>query len=652
MRLHIPVILVGLLAGLIGFGTPSGKTEVLSVAPLPPVESRDPRFGIVQAGHSPQLAANAGASWERIIFPWSLIQKESPNEWNQFYFTDQQIRSQAARGMTQVGVLIYTPHWASPTPARGKPVDVPRNLNLPHDHPDNYWGQFVRKIVARHAGVVDHWIVWNEPDLYDPTIRYTFSGSYEEYLQLVKVAYLNVKEVNPRAKVIIGGMAYWWDREYNRTPYLLGLMEVLKTDRDREKHDNYFDILALHTYGNPLNSYAIPKLAKEWLDVRGLKKPIWINESNVVPYNDPVQPLPAVEMRATLDEQASYVIQSYALGIAAGVERHAIYKMLDEEPEGGQYYGLIRNDGSTRPAYTAYQVAASYFTNVTSAFYTWPGLPGPASTADIYRILDSVQTRPQFIWPAQVSQVVMERGDRRTTVLWNNSPAEVETSFSAASKNATLVTKYGQAFPIAARGDRYFITLHGSTNNSDERDRSIYLVGGEPVIVDEPVEPIPQRVRARIESVIPVDGKPVYESDQANVAAVLSLPGTNDPTPCRWEPDVQLWARTVSGRSVKLGSATRRTLNEQGLSYPVWDFNGINISTAMDPDGKRLVSLQIRIAEATTETDSWEFPSAPPPEPEVEPSATMTATAAPTVTPTPRPTPQPIPRILLAKSCG
>ena len=123
-------------------------------------------------------------------------------------------------------------------------------------------------------------------------ICYTFSGSYDEYLQLLKVAYLNVKDVNPQGKVILGGMAYWWDKEYGRTPYLLGLMEVLKNDRDREKYNNYFDILAVHTYGNPLNSYAIPMLAKEWLLARNMRKPIWINESNVVPFNDPVQPLP------------------------------------------------------------------------------------------------------------------------------------------------------------------------------------------------------------------------------------------------------------------------------------------------------------------------------------------------------------------------
>ncbi len=246
-----------------------------------------------------------------------------------------------------------------------------------------------------------------------------------------------------------------------------------------------------------------------------------------------------------------------------------------------------------------------------------------------------MKTRTQFIWPAQVSQVVMERGDRRTTVLWNNSPSEVETSFEAASKGATLVTKYGQTMPLDPRSGRYYVTLRGSTNNSDLRDQSIYLIGGEPIIIDEPVQPLPERVLARIESIVPVDDKAPYEMEWANVSAVLSLPGTNDPVPCRWNPDVQLWGRTPSGRSVMLGSATRKLITEQGRNYPVWEFNEVNVSGATDPEGRRLVSLQIRVENMTTEGEAWVFPDRPP---------VISASPAPAP-------PTPAPRIVLSKSC-
>jgi hypothetical protein len=387
-------------------------------------------------------------------------------------------------------------------------------------------------------------------------------------------------------------------------------------------------------------------LANEWLKARGMRKPIWINESNVVPYNDPVQPIPPGNTRATLDEQASYVIQSYAMGIAANVERQAIYKMVDEEAENGQFYGLVRNNGSTRPAYTAYQVAAKYFTGVRSAFYTWPGLPGPARENDIWPILESANNRVQFIWPAQVSHVVMERGDRRTSVLWNNSPVEVETSFEAASTSAALITKYGQTFPVTPRSGRYYVTLQGSANNSDLRDTSIYLVGGDPVIIDELVQPLPTRVLARIESVEAADGKPLHEMNNANVTAVLSLPGTNDPPPCRWNPEVQLWGRTVARGSVLLGTAMRKFVTEQGRTYPIWEFRNVDVSANTDPEGKRLVAVQVRLNGVQTDGDAWVLP-APPPTP--RPAAPGVA-ASPTPVP-PTPTPTPASRIVLSKSC-
>jgi hypothetical protein len=321
--------------------------------------------------------------------------------------------------------------------------------------------------------------------------------------------------------------------------------------------------------------------------------------------------------------------------------------MLDEDAEQGQYYGLVRNNGSTRPAYTAFQVVASYFTAVKSAYYTWPGLPGPATERDINGILASVNSRVQFIWPAQVSQVVMERGDRRTTVLWNNSPVEVETSFEAASKDATLITKYGQTSPVSARSGRYYVTLRGSSNNSDLRDTSIYLVGGEPVIIDEPVQPLPERVLARIDSVLAADGKQLYEMDKAYVSAVLTLPGTNDPVPCRWSPEVQLWGRTEAGRTIKLGTATKKFVTEQGRNYPTWELNGVDVSAETDPEGKRLVAIQIRVADVPTDGEAWVFPSRPA-------DASATASSSPSMTPTPpppTPTPAPAERITLSKSC-
>ncbi|MCC6176710.1 MAG: hypothetical protein IT305_15485 [Chloroflexi bacterium] len=630
-------------------GAASTAPSPVVAAPLPAVSTTDDRFGMVQGIVASDMAYNAGSRWDRIIFPWSLIQKDGPNSWNEQYFTDQAIRAEAARGVDLAGVIIYTPQWASPTPEKGRPQDVPAGLYQPYNDPRNYWGQFVRKLAARQKGVVDNWIIWNEPDMFSPEIRYTFHGSYEDYAQLLKVAYLNIKEVNPNAKVVLAGFAYWWDKEYGRPPYLGPLLEVIGRDPDRLKNNHYFDAVSMHTYGAPLNSFAEPMIAREILDLRGMKKPIWIGESNVIPYNDVNNPLPAGQWRATLDQQAAYVIQSMALAVAANVDRYAIYKATDETPENGiELWGLIRNNGTPKPAYVAYQVATTYFSNVTSAVYTWPGA-GDRPTYDQYKaIMSSNDKRPQFIWPSQVSQVVMERGDHLTTVVWNNSPEEVTHRVPANAKQATLVYKNGQTETIKPKDGAYVLTLQPSTHNAEPRDPSIYLIGGEPLIIDEAVRPLPtERVASRIEVVWPLNSAPVNEAAQANVTAQLLMPGTTETVPCRYDPvsDVQLWAwrheRDVEPppsptpspgqgvlapvpaatpslipsptprapkpkkdpEKVLLGTGSKRFATENGVTYPVWDFNGVDISYARNSTPTQEYSLELFVVVDTVKTD-------------------------------------------------
>ena len=141
-----------LFASLPAAPTHAAEPRTSTLAPLPAVNTVDGRFGLVQGIVQPDLAWQAGARWDRIIFPWSLIQRDGPNSWTQLYFTDEAIRAQARRGVTIAGILIYTPQWASPWPEKGRPVDPPRGLELNYNDPNNLWGQFVRKVVDRHKG--------------------------------------------------------------------------------------------------------------------------------------------------------------------------------------------------------------------------------------------------------------------------------------------------------------------------------------------------------------------------------------------------------------------------------------------------------------------------------------------------------------------
>lgn len=593
---------------------PSAGSAETSVDPRPAVASRDPRFGIVQAIQAPDRAVAAGATWERIIFPWSRMEPRR-GELAPGYFSDQQLLAQVGRGFSEVGLLIYTPDWASSDPARPHPKRVPKNLYLRWDDPDNYWGQFVGRVAARYRGLVDRWIIWNEPDLYDPSGRWFFDGSFEDYYQLLKVAYRQIKANNPDAKVILAGMAYWYDKWYNRPPYLGSLLEVAAADPSARRNDWYFDAVAVHTYGSPLNAYAQPMMIRRLLAARGIKKPIWIMESNAVPGDDPNAPVKASAYRASQDEQASYIIQSYALGIAAGVERQSIYKMIDETAEDGQFFGLVRNDGSLRPAYVAYQTAATYLADARWASYDWSGSGSPPGDAEIDALLASNQNRSWWIWPGQVNRVVIERGPLRTTVVWNASPSPVRARVPAAAASALAVTQYGQTGEVVARDGYYTLDLDPTAHNPDPTDPSIYLIGGRPWILQEPVTPLPSGVRSRIEMVWPQGWAPTTEAPFVNVTAQLLTADGTEPVPCRWEPRVFLWGSVNRGPDELLAMGTKQLVERDGIRYPVWQFNNVPVPAAR---AGSFITFSLTVEDVPWTQEYWVYggpPDPPPPGP-------------------------------------
>ena len=480
-----PLPLLALAFALVVAGLPGVSAAQTSVAQTNQPR-RDPRFGAVQAINAPEAAARAGVAWERIIFPWAQIQPDGPDQMQPGYYTDAQIDAQAARGVELVGVVLYTPGWAATDPSKGARA-VPKGLDKSITDRDNTWAQFMGKLAARYRGKVDTWIVWNEPDLLDGETKesWTWAGSVEDFWNLQKNAYLAVKRANPRAKVLTSGYSYWHTKEAGLEPFLKRLLEIASKDRSSRDNDWYFDGVPVHPYANPLNSFAKPEIYRRIMAEHGLNKEIWNLESNAVPWDDPAGLLPREPWRVTMDQQASYVVQAFALGLAAGVDRMSVYKMRDEFPENGQNFGLVREDGTTRPAYTAFQTAINYFAGAKKATYTWNGSPNPPGDREIRAILDSRNDRYQFVWPGQVSQVALERDNQRVTVVWNVTPKPVVGLVAAAASRATLVDAYGNTSQIAPTDGWYQLYLDGARSNTEPRDSSLLLVGGRPWLIVE-----------------------------------------------------------------------------------------------------------------------------------------------------------------------
>jgi hypothetical protein len=452
-----------------------GPLPYVPVRPLPPPATPAARFGLVEAFRpsDPDVPPPLGAGYERLVFWWRALQARPGGALNQHYLPHALLAEERRQGKQLVGVLINTPEWAAARPDDG-PRAVPRNLDLPWDHPDNYWGRFVEAMARGYAGLIDDWTIWNEPDIQpdDPNAAYyAWAGSVEEYYQLLRVAYLSAKRGNPAARVHLAGLTYWVDRRRGQPQYFERLLDQMAADPTAPANGYYFDVATLHLYTDPRALHDVPRLYRALMQARGFDKPIWIDETNVIPWDDPTNKgtgydLPT-DMRCTLVDQAGYVLQAFALGLAGGAERIAFYKAQDSpgaalngEVDAIERAALVREDGSPRPAYVAYQTAVRYLGDAEAATY-FPG--------------------------ASVESVVAGRpGGARTTALWNAGPEAIVARLPAAGTKADLIDAAGRAHRLVAAPDgAYAVELPGATCATDPENPKRYLLGGETYLVVE-----------------------------------------------------------------------------------------------------------------------------------------------------------------------
>lgn len=314
----------------------------------------DQRFGIVEAFWKPEDAAELNAGWDRILFYWNEIQPNGPDDWNTLHVLEEWLDDARAADRMVMGLLKNTPAWATDEePFSG----VPRGLYLPIDDPDNLWAGYVRKVVDYYAPLgVHNWIIWNEPEIDAGVYGHEFSGSTQDYYQLLKVAYQVAQEEDPRAVIHLAGWSYWHDPNW-----LSKFLSVATADPEGAANDYFFDVITLHIY---FRVETVEELVEETMAIQkryGLDKPVWINETNASPNLDPEWPVERPNFQVDLEQQAWFIVQAHALGFGAGSRSIGIYKLLDILlPPGGESFGILRPDGSRRPAFEAYRTTIRY----------------------------------------------------------------------------------------------------------------------------------------------------------------------------------------------------------------------------------------------------------------------------------------------------
>ena len=303
-------------------------------------------------------AKAAGAGILRVDVGWASIEQDAKGNYNQWYLKrlDAVVDKAEARGLKLLLTFWETPCWASTAPAdikqdcAGGWWDRKVQRWAPHDAAD--YAEALSFVVSRYRGRVAAWEIWNEPNHKD---YFKADDVVARYADLVKAGYPAAKAADPGATILAGSLA---DADFAFTRALL--------DRGMGGH---FDAWSVHPYSgdrSPLdpgpdqwiqNSFVrgVPKV-RETLLAAGEDKPIWLTEFgwSTCTYRDG----PSYANCVSPQRQADYLAEAYTkMRSWSYVPVGIWFNIIDTSDAPGdrlENYGLLRHDGSEKPAYGAF----------------------------------------------------------------------------------------------------------------------------------------------------------------------------------------------------------------------------------------------------------------------------------------------------------
>lgn len=525
LRRLIPLIL---LAALIGSGSASLDSETVHAQTDTDSVLLVSRLGLtfISSAQQPadearyQLALRTGAGWNRWPLYWHEVER-APGSfvWDAY---DAVIRADLEHGFQIDAILLGRPNFRTdgqsiaglyaPIFADGTDAPGPNKAI----NPRNLWADFVARVVARYRPGGDLarslgwpsdrgirvWEIWNEPDF-----SFFWNAPPEDYVRLLKVAYLVIHQTDPEAQVMFGGLAYTHPETDDRFAQFLRL---ITQDADHRRYNFYFDLVGVHNYSYAERAAFIVNWVQDRLrEVGAGQHPIWLNESGVPVWDDYPGPVwvdtPEERvLRANMEEQAAFVIQNATLAWSAGAEvvfHHQLYDDCgnqaigtDFAPHGGELcvgdfqcwgdaYGLYRNPaqaacfrqhpqaGTPRPSALAYRLLARVF--------------GRAPFQSVETAAETDQAGPDN---AAARLMFYRPGTReRIDVLWNRTGQPIEVEIAAAGGWAALFDMAGTESVLWAENGVYRLTLPPATNQNSPylRPGDRYPIGGPPSILIE-----------------------------------------------------------------------------------------------------------------------------------------------------------------------
>jgi hypothetical protein len=290
----------------------------------------------------------AGARWLRIDINWAQVQASGPASYD-WSAIDAVVAAAEARGMHVLGVIVYTPAWARPA-----------GTNASYAPPRDAYAAFAGAAAAHYGALGVHaFELWNEENNRD---AWSPAPDPAAYAALLRAAYPAIKQADPGATVLVGGLSPAADGP-GRYPPAAFLNAVYADGAGRD-----FDAVAVHPYCWPampgdrlgwsawMQTYGSPVSVRSVMVAHGdAGKKVWGTEFGAPTDGPPgtyVSPL----------QQARIITAGYRLWSGyAWAGPLFVYQGRDQGTDPStdyDFYGLTDYYGRPKPAFRAYLQAS------------------------------------------------------------------------------------------------------------------------------------------------------------------------------------------------------------------------------------------------------------------------------------------------------
>jgi hypothetical protein len=206
------------------------------------------------------MMAEYGITDLRVSIAWGDF--EFAKGFTEWWLMDDTVDLAEKYGITLYPYICYAPTWATRAAWKSPPEDL------------QDWYDFVYEAVDRYKGRIHVWELWNEGDNEDFWV-----GTWEEQLELVKVGAQAVKDADPTAKTVFGGLTK------KNPPHV----ETIFTSGVAD----YLDVINIHFYNETWDStpteriYETVKGVADVIRRYGGRQELWVAE---IGYSDYVEP--------------------------------------------------------------------------------------------------------------------------------------------------------------------------------------------------------------------------------------------------------------------------------------------------------------------------------------------------------------------------